>query len=160
MRLLFVSESTLSIGRGPLFRRRGILPHLAKRADLTFVSLGQSDSEFLSLAKRLNISLHRVDCVYDGWFVSNAAEIAQFVSQLARRERCDLVIMEWELWDLVRALAKQLGNDDIPFATVLHAVPLLNCPPNPSRSFGIDVMFRLLSERNSNVINSGGKVYH
>jgi glycosyltransferase involved in cell wall biosynthesis len=151
MRLLFVSESTLSIGRGPLFRRRGILPHLAKRADLTFVSLGQSDSEFLSLAKRLNISLHRVDCVYDGWFVSNAAEIAQFVSQLARRERCDLVIMEWELWDLVRALAKQLGNDDIPFATVLHAVPLLNCPPNPSRSFGIDVMFRLLSERNSNV---------
>jgi glycosyltransferase involved in cell wall biosynthesis len=151
MRLLFVSESTLAIGRGPLFRRMGILPHLAKRADLTFVSLGQSDSKFLSLVKRLKISLHRVDCVYDGWFVSNAAEIARFVSQIASRERCDLVIMEWELWDLVRALATQLENDDIPFATVLHAVPLLNCPPNPSRSFAIDVVFRLLSEGNSNV---------
>lgn len=147
MRLAVVMEAALETGRGPLFRRLGMLAHMAARAQVHVIGLGTPDVSFRVAVAEAKVEVELVDAAFHGWTLQNAHAIAGRIAESATRIGCDAVVLDWELWDLVRCLGIALEAPNIPFVSVFHAVPFLNCPARPSGDFSRDVAARLRVER-------------
>lgn len=146
-RVAIVLEGALEQGRGPLARLHGLLPHLALRFDLTLVALGPPDAETAARAARHGVAIQVRSCRFTGWALDDAPAHAAAIAGAAVARGDALLVLGWELWDLARTLAPACRARGLPFALALHAVPLLNCPPRPSRSYALDVVRRLVAER-------------
>jgi glycosyltransferase involved in cell wall biosynthesis len=141
-----VIESELETGRGPLARLRGMLPQLARRFDIAVASLGDSDAETQALLDAHGIATYALDCRFEGWDLVDLDRQVAAIVGWSRARGDALLVMGWELWGLMRGLAQACASGGPAFATVVHAVPLLNCPPQPSRRFVLDARRRAADE--------------
>ncbi|MEO3755612.1 glycosyltransferase [Streptomyces sp. B6B3] len=146
LRVAIVCPPDLSQGRGAENVLAGVLPSLAARAEVLVLSLGEPGAEFSAIAEGCRVAVVPLDYRTRGWFVRDADAVAARVAREARGWRADLVVLYWEIWDLVRALATRLGAAGVPFAAMLHAMPFAYAPPRPT-SFRRDAVARVLRDR-------------
>jgi glycosyltransferase involved in cell wall biosynthesis len=146
MKVTVVMEAALESGRGPLFRRLGSLPELARRCRLSAVCLAEPDPDVGAClqASQVPYSVHPVRL--DGWRITNLDTLVPRIVADVAVWGSDLVVLDWELWDLMRELSAALPRIGARFATVVHAVPFLNTPVHPSSDFMSDVARRLRHE--------------
>ncbi|MDH6138468.1 glycosyltransferase involved in cell wall biosynthesis [Kitasatospora sp. GP30] len=146
LRLAVVCPTNLSEGRGAENVLAGVLPALAARADVLVLSLGATNGEFKAIADNCGVTLLELEHNTRGWFVLNARETATRVAQEAGAWDADLVVLYWEIWDLVRALPPVLEAAGLPVAVLLHAIPFAYAPARPT-SFYWDGIKRVLRDR-------------
>jgi glycosyltransferase involved in cell wall biosynthesis len=159
MRVLLVSPADLSRGRGAENVLGGALAGLARRVEVKVVTLGECDAEFARIAAAVGVSRHPVEYRTYGWFVRNADEIARAVAATAVSWRADLVVLYWEIWDLLRALSAPLRAVGVRFAVVLHAIPFAYAPARVS-GFYRDAVARLVRDRDPVCLGYGVRRLH
>jgi glycosyltransferase involved in cell wall biosynthesis len=147
-RLAVVSPTDLSSGRGAENILAGVLPALAARADVLVLSLGPSDPEFLAVAAGCGATVVELDYRTRGWFVRDADGLARRVAFEASRWGAELVVLYWEIWDLVRAFARVLPPAGVRFSAFFHALPFVYAPARP-RTFYLDGVLRPLHDRSA-----------
>jgi glycosyltransferase involved in cell wall biosynthesis len=145
-RLIVVSPTDLSAGRGAENILAGVLPALTRRVDVLVLSLGPSGPEFAAVAARCGARVVELDYRTSGWFVRHADDVARRVVVEAARWSADLVVLYWEIWDLVRAFARVLPSAGVRFRAFFHALPFAYAPGRPG-SFYLDGMTRVLQDR-------------
>lgn len=146
MRALIVMEGTLEHGRGPLFRRLGSMADLARRCHLAITCLAEPDATVRTCLEAGGVPYTVRPAHIEGWAVTNLDGLVAAIVADAREWEAELVVLDWEVWDLMRELSQALPPAGIRFATVVHAVPFLNAPAHPSGDFARDVDVRLSTE--------------
>jgi glycosyltransferase involved in cell wall biosynthesis len=154
MKILLVSDGVLESGRGPLRRLIGVLPHLARHAEVHLARLGPADSEIGRLFEEHCASVRSIRFDLDGWFVRNTDEVAREISGLVAEIRPDIVTLCWEIWCLIRRLSLDVPKMGVPFAAFLHSTPFVDAPPTPSRHYYYDLLRRWVREPDWNVRRS------
>jgi glycosyltransferase involved in cell wall biosynthesis len=79
--------------------------------------------------------------------VKNASDIAEKVVTIASIRNAELVLLSYEIWDLMNALQNALEQGRVPFAVFLHSTPFVDAPPRPSGNIYADIIRRLLNDR-------------
>lgn len=152
MKILIICETTLENGRGPVYRLINVLPKLAKWSSVIFVSLGDSDDISKSVIQQNCQKVYNVEIDFEGWFVKNKSEIANQVMNVVKVHSPDVVVLYWEIWDLMKEISLSMASFNIPFAVILHSIPFVDAFPKPSHFLYIDIIRRLLREKNWFVI--------
>ena len=147
MKILIVTDLAVETGRGAVSRFAHVLPELAARADVVVVGLGEADDLCREALERSAVTIHRLPFAMDGWKVRQLPSLVGRIAEICREERPDLVVLYWEIWDLMHALPRTL--DGIPFMYMPHSMPFLDSMERPSRSFALDFVRRLATERRS-----------
>jgi glycosyltransferase involved in cell wall biosynthesis len=150
-RVLMIVDASLEGGRGPMFRILGILPHLVGRIDLRLVTLGEPTPEIAAELDALRLPWTATPLELDGWTVTTAEIVAARVEDALVSWPAELVLLSWEIWDLVERLAMVCRAHAVPFAVALHAIPLLNAPANPSCDYQRDLDTRLQQIRSPRI---------
>ncbi len=146
MKVMIIAEGNLETGRGPLFRRLGSLPGLARRCELSCVCLAEPDGSVRHRLREYGVPYSVRPATLNGWDVVNLDALVRQILTDVRRQGPDLVVLDWEIWDLMRELSAALPRFGTRFATIVHAVPFLNTPAHPSGDFMDDVSRRLRQE--------------
>lgn len=139
-------EGSLEVGRGPLFRRLGALPHLAALCLLSAVCLAAPDPQVRRALEQAGVPYTVHHAHLDGWRVIDLDAVVAGILADATAWGADLVVLDWELWDLMRELSGSVPALGARFAAVVHAVPFLNTPAYPGVDFEADVGRRLERE--------------
>ena len=148
MRVLYVIEASLRQGRGPLFRRLRILEHLSASIDPYVLCLGQPAAEVQAVIDQHGHCNAWVEHQVRGWNVVTAPQLRVRLSECIRRWSIDIVVVDWEIWDVMLAAYESTTPFGIPAAVILHAVPFVNAPSHPQTTFEIEVQRRLAMETN------------
>jgi glycosyltransferase involved in cell wall biosynthesis len=138
MKLLILTSAPLSATTGPQARLTYELKDLALLHDITIISLGQQPDDAITTSHYPTITFKHFPISYDGWSVVNKDQIVDFVQSEAIAHSHELVILQMEIWDLMRELSNVLKKI-VPFATIIHAMPFLGAPLEPLRDFATDV---------------------
>lgn len=139
MKLMFLTLASLSSNAGHLARLSGELYDLAKLNEVSIVCLGKEPDDKKTKGKYKNISFFHFPVKLDGWKVVNVSKITKNINNLVNKIHPDLVILQMEVWDLMREFCNNLKGKT-KFATVIHAMPFLGTPINPSGNFEKDVI--------------------
>ena len=142
---------TIEEGRGPVHRLIHVLPHLSENCDLILISLGVLDEVCQAVAMRTCKQIYKIEFGFSGWFVKNLHKVKEQILHLISLEQPDIVILSWELWDLMYALALPLFESKMPFAAIIHCTPFIGVPPKYSGKFFLDVLLRIIEEESWNV---------
>lgn len=145
MKVLIVTDLAVETGRGAVSRFAHVLPELSARAEVVVAGLGEADELCRDAVKRSGVHFRQLPFAVDGWRVLHPQALAGRIAEIVRRERPDLVVLYWEIWDLMHALTRVLR--DVPFLYMPHSMPFLDAMGRPSSSFAIDFVRRLASER-------------
>lgn len=139
MNLILLTSSALHENRGPQARLKEELDSLSALNKITIICLGAEpdNPETKSQFDRV-IFLHS-PIIYDGWSVLNAPDIFEFTLQQVKSHNADLVILQMEIWDLIREFSSNAPGK-FTFAAVFHAMPFLSAPINPTTDFERDVI--------------------
>lgn len=138
MRLMFLTFSPLSSNAGHLARLKGELPNLEQLCEVIIICLNKYPDDNDTKNKYKKTTFLHYPLIFSGWNVSNLDKVTEDVSKLINKVSPDLVILQMEVWDLMRELGKSL-NGKVKFATVLHAMPFLTSPINPTTNFKNDI---------------------
>ncbi|MEG8280622.1 glycosyltransferase family 4 protein [Streptomyces sp. AHA2] len=147
MRIMLISDVDVESGRGPVTRLAHVLPHLARRAEISLIALGPADAVCGPVLADSGISTRVVPFALDGWRVKDLLPLLNRVREAVRDERPHLVVLYREIWDLMHALPPVLAELGVPFAVVPHSVPFLDAVSHPTRSFTWDLVRHLPGER-------------
>lgn len=139
MKLVFLTLAPLSSNAGHLARLSTELYDLAKLNEISIICLGKNPDNEETKNKYKNISFFHYPVKFDGWKVVNLSEIIKNISDIIKEIHPILVILQMEVWDLMRELGKDFKGKVI-FAIVVHAMPFLVAPVNPSGNFEQDVI--------------------
>lgn len=145
MKVLIITDLAVETGRGAVSRFAHVLPALSLQAEVVVVGLGGADELCSEAVKRSGVHFHQLPFALDGWRVLHLPVLVGRIAEIVRRERPDLVVLYWEIWDLMHALGRILG--DVPFLYMPHSMPFLDSMRRPSSSFALDFARRLASER-------------
>ncbi len=138
MRLLFLTLSPLSSNAGHLARLSAELNYLSESNKICIVCLGKNSDDISKNAYK-GVSFFHSQVKFDGWKVENQAEVLENIDKIVEEFRPGLVVLQMEVWDLMRELGRKLKGR-VGFATVVHAMPFLIAPVNPSGDFNQDVI--------------------
>lgn len=138
MRLLILTSAPLSAHSGPQARLLFELHELSKLNDISIVCLGKSEDNTATKKIYSEIKFFHFPIKYKGWNVINTNELIVYINKLNKLEPYDLLILQMEIWDLMRELGKYY-NGKLNFATILHAMPFLASPTHPTKNFRNDV---------------------
>jgi glycosyltransferase involved in cell wall biosynthesis len=150
LKVLVVTRARFRHARGVELILQQTLPYLGGLARVAIAALDEPDEPFLTLTRRHDIPVSQVPYVNRGWFVRHPRRTVDAVMALSDRHGCQLILLYWEIWDLMRHLSAECLRHRIPFATYLHAMPFVNAPAAPRRSLTLDAMRRVLHERSWN----------
>ena len=139
MRLLILTSAPLSACSGPQSRLINELKFLMKLNQITIVCLGKEEDDKDTQSDFSDVNFLHCPIIYNGWVVVNTCEVVDYIESLCDSINFDLVILNMEIWDLMRDLGKKLKNR-VPFATIIHALPFLASPINPTDNFKSDVI--------------------
>lgn len=139
MRLLLLTSAALKANTGPQARLNYELASLMKLHQITIISLGKDPDDLETQRKYPQIAFQHYPIQYQGWTVNNIDHIIQHIDSEVAAQFYDLVVLQMEIWDLMRELGKCLKGK-VPFATILHAMPFLGAPVEPSAEFEKDVI--------------------
>lgn len=142
-RVLLVVDAGLERGRGPLFRLLGMLRPLAERLELRVLTLGEPGPELTARLAHCAVGWRSAPHRLEGWTLVTACEAAACAEAEVAAFAPELVVLSWELWDLVAPLRRIASEHGAAFAVVLHAIPLLNAPATPSGDYQADLDARL-----------------
>lgn len=152
MKVLIIGNMRLEEGRGPIYRLLHILPFLNQWNEMIIASLGPFDELSTTILKKENIKTYEISYKTRGWFVLNKHEIEMEMISITQSESPDLIVLAWELWDVMEVIGQSKELRHIPFATVFHSVPFVDAVPKPT-FFLLDVILRLCKERDHSVRN-------
>ncbi len=139
MHLLILTTSPLHKNAGAQARLKTELGELSRINKITIICLGSEPENGFILKKYSHVKFIHSPITYNGWNVLNSEEICNLVIEVCQKENIDLVVLEMEIWDLMRELGIRLLGVT-PFATRIHAMPFLSAPTNPSGDFQKDVL--------------------
>jgi glycosyltransferase involved in cell wall biosynthesis len=149
MKLMFLTLAPFSSRPGHLARLSGELHELAKLNEISILCLGENPDSEQTKNQYKNVSFFHYPIKFDGWAVYDLEGVIKHICNFIEKINPDIVILQVEIWDLMRELSKVLQGK-IKFVTVLHAMPFLGAPVNPSGDFDKDVI---------NYVNSGIEEY-
>ncbi len=141
--VLIIVDRSLEVGRGPLHRLLAIMDRLSRSARIRVVTLGAPSAELEAALRRCGVKHVAAPYAVDGWDVTTCDETAAAVASAIDEERPDLLLLSWELWDLVTCLAPLSRRRGVLFAVALHSVPLLDAPPRPTGDYQADLDARI-----------------
>ncbi|MEV7076544.1 glycosyltransferase [Streptomyces sp. NPDC093990] len=147
MRIMLISDVDVESGRGPVTRLAHVLPHLARRAEVSLIALGPADAVCGRALADSEVSTRVVPFALDGWRVRDLPALVNRIREAVAQDRPDLVVLYREIWDLMHALPPVLARLGVPFAVMPHSVPFLDAVSRPTRSFTWDLLRRLPGER-------------
>lgn len=137
MNILYVTFSALDNNAGHTHRLHESLGYIQSGNKIHVMCLnGQEGIKTIKKYKDVIFSRKKAD--FDNWILKNSQKLSQEILIYCEENRIDLVILMMEVWDLMRDLSSVLYKQ-IPFATVLHAVPFLSSPVEYSQDFYLDV---------------------
>ncbi len=139
MKLMFLTFAPLSSNAGHLARLSLVLNDLSKLSEISIVCLSENPDDEYTKNKYKNVSFFHLPVKFDGWKVINISEIVSNINDFVKRFYPDLIILQMEVWDLMREFCDSLRGKT-KFATVVHAMPFLGAPINPSGNFEKDVI--------------------
>lgn len=149
MNLMFLTSSSLSAMSGPQARLIYEMESLVKNNEVSIVCLGAQPDTEETKEEFQTIKFYHFPIRYEGWSVLNTQDFIDYLDLILERSVPDLIILNIEIWDLMRALGAHFKNK-IAFATVVHAMPFLASPLEPSGNFERDALL---------YANSGLQVY-
>lgn len=135
---MFLTFSPLSSNAGHLARLKGELPNLEQLCEVIILCLNKYPDDNDTKNKYKKTTFLHYPLIFSGWNVSNLGNVTEDISKLIDKVSPDLVILQMEVWDLMRELGKKLKGK-VKFATVLHAMPFLTSPINPTTNFKNDI---------------------
>ena len=147
MKIMIISDLDVERGRGPITRLACVLPELGRRAEVVLAALGPADATCAAAIGRSAVTVHPVDFALDGWDVAGLDTVVSRLLAVVTRERPDVVVLYREIWDLAYALEPALAGRGIPFLLMPHSIPFLDSMARPTRSFVLDFVRRLATER-------------
>lgn len=147
MKVIIIADLRLE-GGGPIHRILPMLPYLYKLCNVIFISLGPPDKTFEKVFHELKIKFYPTKYSLREWFVRKLRKTIHNILQIVDKESPDIVVLSWEVWDLMVGLLKPLSKRGIPFAVVLHSIPFVDAPPKPSTNIYTEIIKRILTERN------------
>jgi len=139
MRLAFFTFAPFSSNAGHLFRLFGELYNLAELNEIIIVCLGKDPDDEQTRRKYKNISFYHLPVKFNGWEVTNLSETIENIKNFIEEINPNLLVLQMEAWELMRELGETLCGE-IKFAVVMHAMPFLGAPINPSGDFDKDVI--------------------
>lgn len=136
---MFLTFAPLSSNAGHLARFSFELRSLSILNEISIICLGKDpdNNETKNIYK--NISFTHLPIKFDGWRIVNLLEVANTISNIVEKIHPGIVILMTEVWDLMRELSKSLRGK-VRFITVVHAMPFLAAPLQPSGNFESDVI--------------------
>lgn len=139
MKLMFLTLAPISSNAGHLARLSTELYDLAKLNEINIVCLGKNPDDEETMNEYKGISFSHLPVNFNGWEITNILETVEKIDNFIKEIRPSLVILQVEVWDLMRELGQGLKGK-VPFAAVVHAMPFLGAPVNPSGNFEQDVI--------------------
>lgn len=147
IKVLLVSNFRIEEGRGPLFRILNMLPYLIKYCDVVLFSFGEIDPEVYRMANFYNIKVYKTAYMNRGWFVLNSNQIAGNIKKVAIKEKIDLVVLTWEIWDIAVSIYESLKNTNIKYIVTMHSIPFATTLIKTG-NFTFDCLKKFLLEKN------------
>ena len=139
MKLMFLTLAPFSSNLGHLARLSGELKELAKLHKISILCLGRKLNDKQIRKQYKNVSFFHFPIEFQGWEILNLKITVKNIYSFIKKINPDVVILQIEIWDLMRELGKILQGKII-FVTVLHAMPFVGAPINPSGDFKKDVI--------------------
>ena len=139
MKIMFLTLSPISSNPGHLARFSMELNDLAKSNEISVVCFGEESDNDFTKNKYRNVKFFHHPIIFNGWEVKNLSETVETIDVLVKKDEPDLVVLQMEVWDLMRELGKSLKKKT-KFVTIVHAMPFLVSPINPSGKFEHDVI--------------------
>ncbi len=139
MKITFITFAPLSSSSGHLARFATELRELSNMSDISILCLGERPDDGKTKKDYKRIHFYHIPARFNGWRVLNVSKILRKVDSILRETSQDLIILQMEVWDLVRELNEML-KDRLPFSVIFHAMPFLGSPIKPSRDFEHDVL--------------------
>jgi glycosyltransferase involved in cell wall biosynthesis len=139
MKLLFITFSPLSSNAGHIARLKLELSSLEKMCEVSIMCLGKNSDDKATQEKYSNTTFIHNPISFDGWNVVNLDSVVSAVVQGADKINADAIILQMEVWDLMRELGVAFSGKR-RFAVVVHAMPFVVSPVNPTGNFEKDVI--------------------
>lgn len=153
MKVLLISDAEVESGRGPVTRLANVLPELSRRAEISLFVLGATDALCAGAIAASEVSTRSHEFAMRGWRIRELPALVAAIEDAVRRTEPDLVVLYREIWDLMYALPPVLRRLGVPFLVMPHSVPFLDAMPRPTRSFGWDLLRRVLTERRGHALS-------
>lgn len=138
MRLLFITFAPFTIDSGHTARLTFTLNPLSKSNEIYILNLRKGDVNTETKKLYPKVEFLNSEAKFNGWSVENSEDIVKEVVNLVNEKHIDLVILQMEVWDMVRDLAIAL-KEITKLAVVFHGTPFLAAPLLPSVDFEKDV---------------------
>lgn len=138
MKIIFLTFSPLHMESGHIARLSLVLEYVAHYNDVTIACLRKGEESWETRARLKRVSCLSIPADFEGWRVKNAADVAMNILSLVNKTCPDLVVLTMEVWDLMREIGYHLKGI-VKFATIVHAMPFLGAPINPSDNFEYDI---------------------
>jgi glycosyltransferase involved in cell wall biosynthesis len=128
-----------------------MMDRLSRGARIRVVTLGAPSADLEAALERCGVKHVAAPYAVDGWDVTTCEEITAVVASMMDEERLDLLVLSWELWDVVTCLAPLSRRRGVPFAVALHSLPLLDAPSRPTGDYQADLDARLAAVHDARV---------
>lgn len=148
--VLWVSNYNIEVGRGPMFRLLKMMDYMSEYCNLSLFSFGPIDFSIKEKASSLGISYTSVPYEAHGWFVKNPKQIANKILEYSLDHSINLVVITWEIWDIITATCDIMEKNNIPMAVVMHSVPFAGMLEK-SYCYTFDSLIRGLKEKNAGI---------
>jgi glycosyltransferase involved in cell wall biosynthesis len=139
MKLMFFTLAPFSSNLGHLARLSGELKELAKLHKISILCLGEKSNDKQIRKQYRNVSFFHFPVEFQGWEILNLKITVKNIYSFIKKINPDIVILQIEIWDLMRELGKIL-QEKVKFVTILHAMPFVGAPINPSGDFKNDAI--------------------
>jgi glycosyltransferase involved in cell wall biosynthesis len=139
MNLLYLTFGPLDPSSSHLVRLYNALPEMAKTHNIFILNLSNSHDSDQVKSMFSGIKFYTSQCSFEGWSITNIHNLTKKICQFANKHNIELILLQMEVWDLMRELPANLPNN-IALATEIHAVPFLGSPISPSHDFFEDVI--------------------
>lgn len=138
MNIILLTFSPLDVDSGHTSRLILTLNYLKLKNEITVICLKKGKDSQKTRRKFAGISFLTIPAEFDKWSVKNGKTVSLEILDVVKNIRPDIVVLTMEVWDLMREISKVL-NGKIAFATIIHAMPFLGSPIDPSDNFKSDV---------------------
>lgn len=144
MKLTFLTLAPFSSNPGHLARLAALLNELSMLNKVNIICLGKNPDNLETKAQYPNVSFSHFPISFAGWEIKNLSRTVKNLVKIIQKDKPDLVILQMEVWELMRELSHALKNITA-FTTVLHAMPFVVAPTKNSGDFEKDVVNYLSS---------------
>lgn len=138
MKLTFLTLGSIASNPGHLARFVSVLKELSELHEINIICLSKNPDDEVTKQKYNKVSFHNFPIKTNGWHLVDIHETIKNLTDLIKSLSPELVVLQIEAWELMRELKKSLQGIT-KFTTLIHAMPFLTSPIQPSGNFENDV---------------------